>query len=109
MEIPEILQNLESSPEEFPREAVEKAIAHRDDIIPELLRILEEVAASPAGWTERQDGYIFAMYLLAKFRERRAYPLLLRDCLCPRRSHLRSSGRRSHKGFGEHSGLGVWR
>jgi hypothetical protein len=83
MDIPEILQHFESSREEFPREAVEQAIVHREDITPELLRILEDVAGDPASWSERPDGHIFAMYLLAKFREIHAYPLLLRIASVP--------------------------
>jgi hypothetical protein len=83
MEILEILQHFESSREEFPREAIEQAIVHREDITPELLRILEQLAGDPTAWSECQDGHIFAMYLLARFREIRAYPLLLRIASIP--------------------------
>jgi hypothetical protein len=83
MEIREILQILASGSEEFPREAVEQAIAHREEITPALLHILEEAAADPAVYDERQEGHIFAMYLLAKFREVRAHPLLLRIASVP--------------------------
>jgi len=85
MEIPEILHHLESSSDEFPRTAVGDAIAQQDQITPELLRILEDVATNPSDYADRQDyfGHIYAMYLLAKFRETRAYPIIIRIVSVP--------------------------
>jgi hypothetical protein len=85
MEIPEILHHLESSSDEFPRTAVADAIARQDQITPELLRILEDVATNPSDYADRQDyfGHIYAMYLLAKFRETRAYPVIIRIVSVP--------------------------
>jgi hypothetical protein len=85
MEIPEILHHLESSSDEFPRTAVADAIGRQDQITPELLRILEDVATNPSDYADRQDyfGHIYAMYLLAKFRETRAYPIIIRIVSVP--------------------------
>lgn len=86
-EIDEIIAELEWFDGEFKREAVEAAIAHRDEIIPELLRILEEIAdPETAAELDREGEYmahLYAMYLLAQFRETRACPLMLRIAQLP--------------------------
>lgn len=80
MEISDILQNLERSVSEIPRTALQEAVAHREEITPHLLRILDDVIADPRAAAADQDNmaHIYAMYLLAQFREPRAYPLLVR-------------------------------
>ena len=79
MDIPEILRQLEVNEGTFPREAVAQAIEQREAITPELLRILEYACDNLEEIAER-DAYfahIYAMYLLAQFREVRAYPLIV--------------------------------
>ena len=85
MEIPEILQKLERCRGAFPREAVAEAIAHREEITPELVAILERVAAMPEPFSSDDNNFshIFAMFLLAKFQETRAYPLVIRIVSTP--------------------------
>jgi len=80
MEISDILQNLERSASEIPRTALQEAVAHREEITPHLLRILDDVIADPRAAAADQDymAHVYAMYLLAQFRETRAYPLLVR-------------------------------
>jgi len=75
MTISEILKELEKSTGRFPKRAIEQAIEQKAAIIPHLLQVLEEVAARPEEFADRQDYmlHIFAMYLLAQFREKRAY------------------------------------
>ena len=82
MEILEILQQFERPLPQFPAAAVAEAVAQREEITPALLTILEDTAAQPE---EREDRYdhLFAMYLLAQFREARAYPLILRIARLP--------------------------
>ena len=85
MEIDEILQQLEFNTGKFPRRAVEAAVACTEGIIPELLRILEHAVENPEA-IEREQGYmahIYAMFLLAQFRETKAYPLIVRFCQLP--------------------------
>ena len=83
MTIPEILVELTAPCNgEFPYEALEAAIAQRDAVIPELLQLLEQDTANLSDIAYRsQDGiYLglrYALYLLAQFREPRAYPLLI--------------------------------
>ena len=85
METVEILRQLERATGKFPRAAVESAIAHREEVVPELLRILDDTVEHAA---ERGDdgGYMahfYAMFLLAQFREARAYPLVVRFASLP--------------------------
>lgn len=78
MKIQEILKELEFNYGTFPRKAVEAAIANRERITPELLRIIEEAKQNVEEifYQESYMAHIYAMYLLAQFRERRAYPLI---------------------------------
>jgi hypothetical protein len=80
MDLKEILSRLQRNEGCFPRKAVEEALANRIEIIPALLQILNEVASEPERFASDKDrmSHIYAMYLLAQFRETRAYPLLVR-------------------------------
>ncbi len=88
MDISEILQALERNTGTFPREALEAAVEKREEITPELLQILEHTVANAdeLAAEDREDvyfGHIFAMYLLAQFRETRAYPIIIQFCELP--------------------------
>jgi hypothetical protein len=69
----------------FARAAVTEALARRDEIVPELLRILEAVADDPQRYAKEPDhmALTYAMFLLAQFRETRACPLLVRIFSAP--------------------------
>ncbi len=85
MEITEILRRFERVAGRFPRAAVEEAVARREEIVPELLRILEETV-DRAEQLSAEHGYmahLYAMFLLAQFRETRAYPLIVRFASLP--------------------------
>jgi len=85
MEISEILRQFERLTGKFPHAAVEAAIEQRDEITPELLRILEDTldrAEELAGGDEYM-AHFYAMFLLAQFRETRAYPLMMRFAQLP--------------------------
>jgi hypothetical protein len=85
MTIPEILKELEPYTGRFPKNAMRAAIEQREAITPELLRVLETVAEDPVKHAER-TGYalhLFAIYLLAQFREKRAYPLFIKIFSAP--------------------------
>ena len=75
MTIPEILKELEPYTGRFPRKAMQAAIEQREAITPELLRVVEAVADDPVKHAEREDYmlHLFALFLLAQFREKRAY------------------------------------
>jgi hypothetical protein len=80
MNVEEVLGELDRSQTKVPRIALEEAAAHREEIIPRLLAVLEEVAKNPEPFLHDQEGnlHIYALYLLAQFQETRAYPLLVR-------------------------------
>ena len=75
MEIAEILIQFERTQRKFPEAAVAAAVQQRDDITPALLPLLEDTTKG----VESGDymAHLFAMYLLAQFRDTRALPLLL--------------------------------
>lgn len=79
MKIQEILSELEFNYGTFPRKAIEDAIANREKITPELLKIIEhaEQNVDELVYQESYMAHIYAMYLLAQFREKRAYPLIV--------------------------------
>jgi uncharacterized protein DUF1186/SEC-C motif-containing protein len=79
MELQQILTSLDRNAGRYEREAVSAAIACRDEIIPALLAVLEDVARDPEPFLHDEDRiiHIYAMYLLAQFQETRAYPLLV--------------------------------
>ena len=85
MDKTEILRQLERCSETFPQAAVEAAVAQREEITPDLLRILED-AVDRAPELDAEDdymGHLYAMFLLAQFRETRAYPLVVRYLSLP--------------------------
>jgi len=85
MTIPEILKELEPFTGRFPMEAMKSAIEQREAITPELLRVVEAIAANPTEVAQREDYMlpVFALYLLAQFREKRAYPYIVKMFSAP--------------------------
>jgi len=79
MEIPHILEELAYDLGELPREAIESAIAKRTQITPYLLQILEDAISRIDDIIEDDNyqGHLYAMYLLAQFREERTFPYLV--------------------------------
>lgn len=62
----------------FPLKALEEAKIRKEEITPFLLDFLQEVIAKPGEILSDYFGHIFAMYLLAEFREKRAFPYLIK-------------------------------
>jgi Protein of unknown function (DUF1186)/SEC-C motif len=85
MTITEILKELEFYTGRFPKKAMRAAVEQREAVTPELLRVLESVAGDPEKFAERKDYmlHMFALFLLAQFRERRAYPLVTKIVSAP--------------------------
>lgn len=78
--VPDFLQPLQVLTRPFPRAAVEAAIERREESVPHLLQSLEWVVQNPEEADDVQPAYmlhIFALYLLAQFRETRAFPWIL--------------------------------
>src|SRR5690242_6291668 len=84
MTIEDILKALSHKDNNFPREALEQAAARKEEITPRLLNILEKVADDPDEALNSEDhSYYYALYLLAQFRETRAYQLTVRIASLP--------------------------
>jgi len=85
MTIPEILKELEPYTGRFPMDAMRAAVEQREVITPELLRVLESVAEDAVSYAERKDYmlHLFALYLLAQFREKRAYAPIIKMFSAP--------------------------
>ena len=85
MTIPEILKELEPYTGKFPMAAMQAAIEQREAITPELLRVVEAVAENPQEYAGRNDYQVhfFALFLLAQFREKRAYPAIVKMVSSP--------------------------
>jgi hypothetical protein len=70
----------------FPREAMMEASAQREAMTPILLAELERMADDPKALADEPGSYIlhiFAMFLLAQFREPRALAPLVKICHLP--------------------------
>jgi hypothetical protein len=74
-EIAAILQDLEAYDGIYPWEAVNAAMAQREEIIPRLIDSLEKIAAEPTFALEDEDYFLhnYAVMLLGHFREPRAH------------------------------------
>nr|WP_201093063.1 DUF1186 domain-containing protein [Thiocystis minor] len=80
MNIEDIKQQLSIYERKFPEAAVRAAMEQREAMTPILLDCLQETADDPWMVAENEDGMlqVYAMYLLAQFRERAAYPMLVK-------------------------------
>jgi hypothetical protein len=79
MNIDQILTQLQRNEGHFAKHAVLEAVAHSDEVIPALLDVLRDVVNNPEPYASdpRSIVLIYAMYLLAQFRESQAYPILV--------------------------------
>ncbi len=77
--MPTYLSELENNTGKFPRLALERAIEERETITPLLLATLEKWKNNLEELLEQSDYilHIYALYLLAQFREPLAYPLII--------------------------------
>ncbi len=78
MEIAEILSTLSVYHKSFPKEAVEAAIEKKDEIIPGLMVTLRYTIDNTDETIDKEYwGHIYSLYLLAQFRVKEAYPLVI--------------------------------
>jgi len=77
MTIDEIKQALEFPGRNFPLEAVQAATQQPESMTPLLLQTLQDVIDDPQSVKRDYWLHLFALFLLAQFREPRAYPLML--------------------------------
>jgi hypothetical protein len=73
------LRTLAEDPPEGVEEALASADAQREAFVERLLEALERGIANPQGASEHEASlFAYALYLLAKWRETRAYPYVIR-------------------------------
>lgn len=80
MEVEEIVEELKYYYEELPREALNQAIVQKEKVTPELLKMLEYTQENLKEIYDGEDefyGYTFAIFLLAQFREKKAFPFII--------------------------------
>ena len=94
MELTEIIAELENYTGKFPRQALERAIEEREAITPVLLETLEEWKNNLEGLIDMPDYFlhIYALYLLAQFKEPKAYPLIIEFFSAPGKITLDVTG-----------------
>ena len=76
----EILDSLMAFSEDFPRAAIKEVQANRADFTDELLESLDYACRNAKELCNEDSDYylhIYSMYLLAEFREKRAFPYLI--------------------------------
>ena len=78
-DVSEILSRFDEENDSYHRYAVDKALSHRQELTPHLIKILETLADNPLIYSlERHDGHIYAAALLAHFGETSAHLPLIR-------------------------------
>jgi hypothetical protein len=98
MSVPEILKQLDAAPDqgEFApyAAALRAAIAQRDAITSELIAAIERVSADPGYYLEHHEKclHLFAIYLLAQFRETAALDCFIRFFSLPGEQALDLTG-----------------
>lgn len=85
MKTEDILHSLEHSPSTFPKEALLAAIDNQTTITPLLLSLLNKVIIDYRGINRYYFGHLYALMLLAQFRCKEAFPLVLELCSLPDR------------------------
>ena len=80
----DVLEDLSADRSVQPREALESTDGHRDAILEPLLRAVDRGIDEPKGASPMEATlFAYALYLLAKWREPRAYPHVLRWLTLP--------------------------
>ena len=74
--IDQIITEFNQDDNYFPRIALKDAIAQQAAITPTLLDIITAVANDPES-IEDSPAFIYSLYLLAQFREKKAYPIIV--------------------------------
>lgn len=77
MQLDEILDHFKDPKGQFPKDALNSALDQQEEITPHLLNILENVIANHESIKTDQMDYIFSLYALSKFREKKAFPYIL--------------------------------
>lgn len=89
----EVLSDLAKDRNAHPVEALESADAHHGVLVQPLLQVLERCVTHPdTASDEEAQLFCYALYLMAKWRETQAYPLVIRWLSLPDAASTRLSG-----------------
>lgn len=80
MKINEIIEQLKYCSGELPKKAIKEAVRQKEEIIPKLIEMLEYAKANLYEICSGEDeffGHIYAFFLLAQFRDKRAFRYLI--------------------------------
>jgi hypothetical protein len=89
----QVLMELGKDQTTHPLDALDSADAHRGVLVQPLLEALERCVTHPETASEREAQlFCYALYLLAKWRETRAYPFVIRWLSLPDAASTRLSG-----------------
>ena len=77
----EVIENISFVEEgKFPKKELEEIIAHKEEAIPELLKVVDQFMDDPSIASDNNNiyfGHLYAFYLLGQFREQALFPKLL--------------------------------
>ena len=67
------------------QKTIREAVRHQKELTPHLIGILEQAAGGPETCADRENcnGPLYALFLLAQFRETSAYPAVVNFCRIP--------------------------
>ncbi|MCI9246803.1 MAG: DUF1186 domain-containing protein [Clostridia bacterium] len=80
MEINEIIEHLKYYTPELPRKTLKQALEHKEEITPKLIEMLKYTKDNLEKIFYGEDGffgYTYAYFLLAEFKEQKAFPYLI--------------------------------
>lgn len=83
MHIEEILTHFNDTNGRFPKEALNAAVEQQESITPYLLSIVKNVVVNYETVDVDKMDYVFALYLLSKFREKEAFPYIIEIASLP--------------------------
>ncbi|CAN5290488.1 hypothetical protein BH10PSE19_BH10PSE19_19430 [soil metagenome] len=79
----DIINDLRYLTQGFPKAAVQAAIQHQHEITPLLLNLLTDTIENYESLESDSMGHLYAMFLLAQFREKAAFPLIIKLASLP--------------------------
>ena len=85
MPLAEILEVLSRNRKPFPEEAMRSAVARREEITPKIIEAMQHLVSHAAEDSEEDENqlWFYGLFLLAEFREKKAFEPLLAICRLP--------------------------
>jgi hypothetical protein len=77
MNVEEILEEFYRIDGFLAQKAIEEAVRQQEEITPHLLEILRDTIDDPEERGDGEESHLYALYLLAQFKETQAYPLVV--------------------------------